>query len=217
MKMQFSSRIRRVALTGLLFCAAESVCAQSSETEEGFYTGVSAGVTSFPARPEMVLGGTTLNSTDASESDLSWSVTGGYRFSRNFALEVGYTDLGEGRAHLIDFAGSPLQTDLRFSARGVKAAAVLLFPMRKWEPFIKVGVLYQDVDLNLNGIQSGTPFTFSSSSDGMKIFWEGGVSYRFDARWKATFGLTLYPEIGNQDETGETDLFVAWLGVTYRF
>jgi hypothetical protein len=217
MKLQFSSRIRRVVLAGLLLCAAGSVCAQSDETEKGFYTGVTAGVTSFPARPELVLGGTTLNSTDASENDLSWSIAGGYRFSRNFALEVGYTDLGEGTAHLIDFAGSPLQTDLRFSARGVKAAAVLLFPVRKWEPFIKVGVLFQDVDLHLNGTQSGAPFAFSSSSDGTKIFWEGGVSYRFDARWKATFGLTYYPEIGNQGETGEADVLVAYLGITYRF
>jgi hypothetical protein len=218
MKFQFSSRVRRVALAGLLLCAAQSVRAQSGQTEEGFYAGVSAGVTSYSARPEIVLGDITLNSTDASEDNFAWGVTGGYRFGRHFALEAGYVDLGEGTAHLIDFTGrSSLQTDLRFSVRGAKVAAVLMFPIRKWEPFIKVGALYEDVDLRLNGTQSGAPFALSSSSDGVKIFWEGGVSYRFDERWKATFGLTYYPKLGKQGETGESDVLTASLGITYRF
>jgi hypothetical protein len=218
MKLQISSGFRRVALAGLLFCAAGPVCAQSGETEKGFYAGVSAGVTSYSARPEIILGDITLNSTDASENNFAWSVTGGYRFGRHFALEAGYADLGEGTAHLIDFTGrSSLQTDLRFSARGAKVAGVLLFPIRNWEPFIKVGVLYEDVDLRLNGTQSGAPFAFSSHSDGMKIFWEGGVSYRFDERWKATFGLTYYPKLGKQGEAGESDVLTASLGITYRF
>ncbi len=217
MKLQLDSRGGRAVLTALLIFAAQSVRAQSTETEEGFYVGATAGVASYPSRPELIIWTTRLDTTDSDAHDLSWGLTGGYRFSRHFALEAGYVDLGEGSAHLIDFAGSPQQADVRFSVRGATLAGVLLFPIRNWEPYVKMGVLFQDVDMRLNGTQSGIPFALSSSADGIKFFWEAGVSYRFDERWKASFGLRYYLDVGDEGDTGEADLQSAFFGVTYRF
>jgi hypothetical protein len=217
MKIQLSVATARVLLTTLLFFAAASVCAQTADTDKGFYVGANVGSATYTSRPQVFLGSITLDTTSAHEDDFAWGLTGGYRFGRHFAFEAGYVDLGEGSAHLADFAGGPLQADIRYSVRGATLAGVLLFPVRKWEPFIKLGVLFQDVDLHLNGVQSGAPFEVTSSARGTALFWQAGVNYRFDERWQAGFALTYFLDVGDRGRTGEADLRTAFLGVTYRF
>jgi len=215
MNLNFGSRAGVFA--ALTACAAGSVSAQSPPVETGFYVGAFGGVASYPSRPKIILDRFTLESTKTREDDMSWGFTGGYRFSKYWALEAGYVDLGEATAHLVDSAGSDLRADLRFSARGKTFATALIIPTWKWETFIKVGMLFQDVDLRLDGTQAGAPFTLSSSAKGMEIYWEGGVSYHFDDRWSGRLGATYYPNVGRKNETGHVNLVSSFLGVSYQF
>jgi hypothetical protein len=203
----------------LLIGATGVASAQSADGERGFYVGALAGVANYPARPKLIVGGFTFKSNDTREEDLAWGFNAGYRFSKHFAFEVGYLDLGEGTAKMVDAAGSDLQGDLRFSARGETLGLVAFFPVgRRWEPFGKLGVLFQDVDFRFSGTQSGVPFTLSSSSNREgKLYLETGVGYRFDEHWKASLGLTHLSDIGDKDRTGRADIRNVFLGLTHQF
>src|SRR4029077_14505209 len=106
----------------------------------------------------VLLNDSVVSSVDTDTSDFAWSLRAGYRFSRYFALELGTIDLGEGTAKLLDSEGGT-HADLRFKAGGPFAAAVFTWPVGKWEPFIKTGLLRQNVAVTLNGaLGDGTPF-----------------------------------------------------------
>jgi OOP family OmpA-OmpF porin len=209
--------MKRIYVLLLLMGAASTALAQ--DDQRGFYLSATAGVATYPGRPKVILGNFTLTSNDTREEDMSWGFATGYRFSRHFAFEAGYVDLGEGTAKLLDAAGSDLRSDLRFGARGETITAVVLFPFGpKWEMYLKGGVLIQDVNLRLNGTQSGVPFALSSQSkrEG-KLYAAGGVSYRFDSHWKVSLGVSQFPDIGDKDRTGRADIRVTALGISYQF
>jgi OOP family OmpA-OmpF porin len=217
--MNFELRFRRFACAVLLLAAAGAASAQTADDERGFYVGALAGVAKYPSRPKIIVGNFTLKSTDTREEDMSWGLTAGYRFSRHIAVEAGYLDLGEFTGKMVDSAGSDLRADLRFSARGETLAFVALFPFgRRWEWYAKAGLLFQNVDFRLSGAQGGVPFTLSSSSNhGAKLYSEGGIGYRFDTHWKASFGVSHLPDIGERNRTGRANLLNTFLSVSYRF
>jgi opacity protein-like surface antigen len=203
----------------LLIGAAGSASAQSADGERGVYVGARVGVAKYPARPKLIVGDLTFVSKDTREEDLSWGFDAGYRFSKHFGFEVGYLDLGEGTASMVDTAGLDVRGDLRFSVRGETLGLVTFFPIgRKWEPYGKLGVLFQDVDFRFSGTQAGVPFRLSSSSNREgKLYLETGVSYRFDEHWKASLGLTHLSDIGDKDRTGRADIRNVFLGLTHQF
>jgi opacity protein-like surface antigen len=203
----------------LLIGAAGSASAQSADGERGFYVGARAGVANYPAHPKVIVGNLTFVSTDTHKEDLSWGFDTGYRFSKHFAFEVGYLDLGEVTAKMVSTVGFDSRADVRFAVRGETMGLVALFPIgRKWEPYGKLGLLFQDVDFRLSGTQAGVPFTLSSSSkrEG-KLYLETGISYRFDEHWKASLGLTHLSDIGDKDRTGRADIRNVFLGLTHAF
>lgn len=212
------SDFRAGALAMLCVCPAGMAFAQSAPDEKGFYTGATAGVSAFPSKPKLILGPYTFHSIDTREDDFAWGFIGGYRFGRYFALEAGYTDLGEGTARMVESSGAPVQADLHFLSRGGTLAAVVLYPMRKWEPFLKVGALIEDVELRIDGTESGIPFSLSGSTDGgMRAFFETGVNYRFNDQWKVSVGLSFYNNVGAEDRTGKADIRSTYLGISRQF
>ena len=101
----------------------------------------------------------------------------------------------------------------------MSSVAIVLLPFGpKWEMYLKGGVLFQDVDLRLDGMQSGVPFTLSSDSkrEG-KLYAAGGVSYRFDSHWKVSLGLSSFSDIGDKDRTGRADIRFSSLGISHSF
>ena len=203
----------------LLLGAAGAVSAQSADDERGFYVGGSAGVASYPDNPKIIFRDLTLRSTDTRAEDFSWGVTAGYRFSRHFALEAGYVDLGAGTTKLIDVGGTDFRGDFRFGVHGPTVAAVVLFPLGpNWEMYLKGGAIYQDVKARLNWTQAGEDWTLGATAEHvMKPFIEGGVSYRFDSHWKVGLGLTAYRHIGMNGSTGKVNMRSTLLSFTYQF
>jgi OmpA-OmpF porin, OOP family len=216
--MRFRPVSRAGALVVLLGCAGGPAFAQSAQDEKGFYLGAIAGAASYPAAPEIIVGPYTFYSTDTREDDMAWGVTAGYRFGRYFAMEAGYVDLGEATASMVESTGRDVRTDLFFSARGATLAAVGFFPFRKWEPFLKAGVLFQKAELRLNGTEFGTPFSLrGEATGGTKAFFDTGVNYRFNEKWKATLGIAFFVDVGEENRTGEADIKLTYLGISYQF
>jgi opacity protein-like surface antigen len=204
----------RVALGSLMICAATTGAAKDS----GFYGGADFGIADYPGGTNLQFGPLTLTSVDADDRDLAWAIRGGYRFARYFALEGGYIDLGEVTATLTSAPGSPsAQGALRFRARGPLVSAVGLLPFGNWDPFIKLTVLFQDVDLNLDGTAGGTPFSYAGSASGTELLWGAGVGYNAGEHWRLKLEISYIDKAGDDDRTAEASITSATVGFAYRF
>jgi OmpA-OmpF porin, OOP family len=210
--MRTSTFWRCVAPGSLMICAATTAAAGDT----GPYLGGDAGIANYPGATNLQVGNVALTTTVANDdTDITSRLMVGFRFSRYFALEAGYVDLGEVTATLRDAAGTT-QADLRFMARGPALNAIGSLQLGKWDPFIKVGMFWQNVHLNLDGASGGTPFSFATSADGMKIVWGTGVGYSFNEHWhvKAAFD---YSKVGDENRTGRAKIHATTLGIAYRF
>jgi hypothetical protein len=203
----------------LLIGAAGTASAQSAGDQRGFYVGAVVGMASYPKHPKVELFDYTLRATDADANDVFRGFTAGYRFGEHFALEAGYVDLGAGTAKLIDVGGTDFRGDLRLGVRGETMAAVVLFPFGdQWEAFVKGGLLYQDVKARVVWMEGGNLWTVGTTArHELKTYAEAGVSYRFDSSWKASLGLGLFPNVGDESRTGRADLRATYVGITYQF
>lgn len=105
--------------------------------------------------------------TDISDFDDSttFSVSGGYRFNENFALELGYVDLGDAEDDV-----DPVWT---LEADGFTAAAVVIVPVTSGlEIFGKLGAFMWDATLSEAG------FGEFANDDGTDVTIGVGVSYQ---------------------------------------
>ncbi|MCC7487021.1 MAG: outer membrane beta-barrel protein [Burkholderiales bacterium] len=99
--------IRKILAAGLAV-AGLGMGGTALAQDTGFYLGGAVGYTSYSVDNSFVLGaGATAFATD--DTDIGWKVYGGYQFHRNFAVELGYVDLGKltfnGAVGAVPFAG----------------------------------------------------------------------------------------------------------------
>src|SRR5688500_19946017 len=78
-------------------CAAGPAHAQLAfgQMDRGLYLGGSAGWSRADVDRPALPAGFTIDTFDADESEPGFKLFGGYRFSRNLALETGYARLGK--------------------------------------------------------------------------------------------------------------------------
>lgn len=203
------------ALGGLMFCAATARAAD----DKGFYVGANLGQSNYADRARIQLGNIPLGADGIDDEDVAWSITAGYRFSRYFAFEAGYVDLGDVSATLTDTSGvTDTVANARFDARGPTLTAIGYLPLGKWSPFIKAGVLFDKVDLRLAGRIGNSSFDLhGEAKDGETVVGGIGTEYEISERWRLKFGLDYYVDVGKGDQTGTASPFTLTLGVTYRF
>lgn len=203
------------ALGGLMICAATAAAADN----KGFYVGANIGQSHYPDHAHLNLGNIPLDGEGLDNEDLAWSITAGYRFSRYFALEAGYLDLGGVSGTLTDTSGATnTVANVRFEARGPTLAALGILPIGKWSPFIKTGVIFHDVDLTLDGQINSSPFSLhGETKDGVTILWGTGTGYEINDRWSANLELGYFDDLGDDENTGRASIFTLTFGITYRF
>jgi OOP family OmpA-OmpF porin len=202
----------RVALGSLMIGAATTAAADDS----GFYLGADGGHAKYPGHAHLTVGTATVNSIATTNTVFASSFEVGYRFSRYFALEAGYVDLGEAKATVTDFAGT--SGEFRFKARGFTANAIGSLSLGNWAPFLKLGLLSADVEAVLTGVQNGTPFSFAGSDSGGFTVLSGiGAGYTIAERWHLKLELDYADDLGNEESTGEAHILFTSVGIAYRF
>ena len=89
--MKFNSSVN--TLSSVSFAGAMLLCASAFAQDAGYYMGASAGQskTDIDQAPFAALGATI---TRNDEKDSAFRIFGGYQYSKNLAVEVGYIDLG---------------------------------------------------------------------------------------------------------------------------
>ena len=141
------------------------------------------------------------------EKDTATRIFGGYQFNRNFALEAGYTDLGQASA---DFPG---MGSVSLGASGFEFMALGIAPLgERWSLYGKLGLFAWDID-----VSDSTGLVGNFSESGTDLTYGFGVGVDFTKRWGARFEYQVYSDIGNEDTTGTGDVSVLGASLLYRF
>jgi OOP family OmpA-OmpF porin len=144
------------------------------------------------------------------DSDSSFKVFGGYRFTRNFAVEAAYVDLGTFHANG-SFGGLPF--DINTELTGVTVQAVGIAPLGdKFSLMGRVGAIFWD--LSTSGTVAGFPG--STSDNGVDIALGAGAQYKFTPNFGIRADLDYYPDLGNSD-TGEDNVTAVTVGIVFSF
>lgn len=163
-------------------------------------------------------GVTSTSSVD--DTATAWKLFGGYKFSRNFALEGAYANLGEFTADSV-ITASPWGTGTvsqKYDARTWSLTAVGVLPLaNNFELFGKGGFHYWDarwdVDINLTGLTGSA----SEKEKGTDLSYGLGGGYNFTPNIGVRAEWEMYTNIGDGNTTGESDVELWSVGVNFNF
>jgi OOP family OmpA-OmpF porin len=124
--------------------------------------------------------------------DTSLGADAGYRFNRNFAVEGGYTRLG-------DFSPS-------YNARALSLSAIGLLPLEdRFSLYGKAGVARTRAE------------TDSATDNANSLVFGAGVRYDITSQWFAKAGWDRYTKVGGADTgSGHADVLAVGVGLQFR-
>ncbi len=142
--------------------------------------------------------GGSVGQTDASDNNLDsatgYRIFGGYMFSPNYGVEVGYIDAG-------DFDGKGAFAAASVEATGAYVAAVGSMPLNdRFSLFGKAGFFHYEFDVNMNG-------NTVQSDDGTELLLGVGIDYSL------TPSVSVGAEYNTVSDVDETDVDAIWLNV----
>ena len=149
-------------------------------------------------------------------SDNAFGVHGGYRFSRYFAIEAGYADLGSYDFSVACPTGTlcvpedyPIYTEV--SSQRIELNVLGILPLgERLEAYAKAGYARTEFDVFVReGIHDGSSDSIRSSDPNYGI----GLRLNFDAPWSLRLQWERTPDMNDSD----ADLNALWLGAEYRF
>jgi len=206
--------------TAFMSMATSSAFADDPErsVDKGWYLGANIGQsTSQIDNTRIVNGlleaGSSVSSMSDDGSDIGYKLFGGYQFTKNFAIEGGYFNLGE-----FDFSATvlPGAIDGTIEIDGVNFDLVGFLPLtKKFSLFARAGINYAETNdtFSTTGI---VPLSTTSASRrdtngkfgaGLQYSFNDAVGMRFEAeRYRINDG------VGNTDNAD-----LVSLGIVYRF
>jgi OOP family OmpA-OmpF porin len=218
MKMQLFRLVSTATITIGLVSAAGQVAAADS----GGYVGFSAGQSKTnldgneidASLASIGLG----SSTSVDDSDFGFKLYGGYQFNKNFALEAGYTDLGELKSHTVITSGSSGTLDGKWKAYSIDISAVGILPVNeKFSLFGRAGVSFWNLDFDLTGNGPGGSGTLSESESGVGPLLAFGASFDIARQFILRAEYERHFDLGKDDTTGKGDVDLLSIGLVYRF
>ena len=204
-------------LIGLAIAAATTP-AWSQEPTSKFYAGASLGQSKFKGACDTEAGITLSNCKD---SDTAWKIFGGYQFTPNLAVELGYNDFGRISSDAtVIVGGSTFTGNARIEATAFELTGVGSLPLgHQFSLYGKLGVYYAETKSSANVRQTTAPFATGSSSASDN---NTNLTFGFGARYDITRNIAMraewqrFSKVGS-DDTGKGDIDVLGVGVLYRF
>jgi OmpA-OmpF porin, OOP family len=185
-----------LAILGLASAMAFAGPAFAQDT--GFYAGISLSQSSA----DVDCTGT----TSCDDEDSAWKILGGYRFSKHFAVEFGYTDLGE-------VTGTVGASNVAIESTAFELVAVGFLPFAdKFSAYGKVGMYRGDTEATVTGPLGGS---VSESNTGLTF--AVGVQWDFTKNLAARAEWQKYSDVGGDNVGGEGDVDVIGIGVIWKF
>jgi OOP family OmpA-OmpF porin len=133
------------------------------------------------------------------DKDTAWRIFGGYEINRNFAVELGYTDLGE-----VSAPGASAE------ATAWELVGVGSFPVAdRFSIYGKLGGYRADTEARIGGLsrdESNTGITYGV-----------GAQYDFTRTVGVRAEWQRYADVGDDNVGGEGDVDVLSVGVRVKF
>lgn len=150
------------------------------------------------------------------DTDTGYKLQVGYQFNDNFAIEGGYVDFGElvYKATYDDF-GSGKE---KLTAKGWNIDALLTLPINAGVSlFAKVGAIHAEVKEKYSFGELLDGGDYSEKESNVKAKFGAGVAYNFYQGLSARLEAEYYNKLGDDDKTGEVDIALYSLGLSYHF
>jgi OmpA-OmpF porin, OOP family len=219
----------RKSFRGLLIVPVLTYAAAAQAQSAGgspFYGGISLGQSQVRFSEDFLsFPGATGESLSKDETGNAYKVFIGYRVSRNFAVEGGYTNFGEFSAtnniSAIALFG-PGSLSFKFKSSGFNMDAVGILPISDaFEAFGKLGLIYTTSKATFSGTGSvtvaapGVPPNATQSEVNLKA--GIGAEYHFVPALGLRVEYERIFKVGDENKTGEGDIGMFSLGLTVRF
>lgn len=200
--------------------AALVPCGQAFAQDEtkGFYAGISAGQSKFKGACDSDSGVAVSNCKD---TDTAWKIFGGYQFTPNLAVELGYNDFGRisGDA-TVSLGGSTFAGNAKIEATAFELTGVGMLPLgHQFSVYGKLGVYYAETKASANVTMTTPPFASGSSSqsdNNTNLTFGLGARYDFTKNIAVRAEWQRFSKVGS-DEVGKGDIDVLAIGALYRF
>jgi OOP family OmpA-OmpF porin len=159
------------------------------------------------------------------DGDTTWSIFGGFRINEYMAFEAGYLDLGSPsyRADvLFEPLGVPPAIDafmnIEFNATGFTTAFVGSLPLGEmFDVHGRLGIFFSETEIEIRVGDDQFSETQRITGDDTDIFYGAGAALHLGPSWSLSLDYQLYNDVGNEDNTGETDVDSVTLAAMYRF
>lgn len=227
--------MKKYMLMGSLLALSTAAVAQEGSLA-GLYIGVNAGQSSidvshddidaiaFDAFSSNGFGVLSASST-LDDSDTVFSGVIGYRFSKHFALEVGYVALGEVSYRATGLVNPPgpvssaaASLDLNLSVKGPTAGLVLNLPLgNRFDFHGRAGAFFAKVSTDVAISVGGVSEAAGVSSSSVDPYFGAGFSWIATDKLSLSVDFTRYQNVGDEDETGEGSVDAITAGLLYRF
>ena len=191
-------RTKYLLISTLLFSLSSPVLSADA-LEKPWYVGGGAG----QAEADDACDGV----SNCDDTDTGWKLFGGYRFTQYVAIEAGYVDLGE-------YSGNSGGISASAEVTGVTAHVVGTLPLHERFSLIgRLGTIYADVDAKASG------FGISVSEDDQSFAFAVGVGAEVNItdQFSLRAEYELFKDVGDDDSTGEDDVYLASISAVFRF
>ena len=190
----------------------------AAATDSRYYLDADVGVNFEQGKVNLDVGPDVLHRVSNHQLDTMWGFSVGEQFTRHFALELGYRDLGRISGSLINVPGSnPATGSFGWSAHGPTTTLVWRFPVGRWEADFKLGSLfaYSHVSAQVtDGFGSYTRHVFAWNPGWLA---EIGLGYRLTDHWTVSLREDAFGKIGREEIKGRWSVRATLLGVSYNF
>lgn len=175
-----------------------SAYAQGAQ-DRGWYLGGSIGQSSMDLED---CGGV----VSCDDKDTAWRILGGYQINRNFAVELGYHQLGEASA---SFPGGRVD----FEANAIELVGIGALPLaNNFAVYAKAGFYWGET----KATGSNALGSVDEKESNTDLTYGVGAQYNFNPKFGIRAEWQRYANMGGE-ETGESDVDVLSIGVIVRF
>jgi hypothetical protein len=201
----------------LWLIAGLGLFSRSHAEDSGFYIGGAIGRAEHVKGAALDPGGAPLMKGEADSKVLSWNASLGYRINQNISFELGYLDLGEVDASVVDSTGATdAHAQFTLATRGETLSMVGTFPFGRWMPYLRTGVLFSNTELKYSGSVQGAAFVNRVTGTSQAAFFGAGTTFDLGSRWALQADFTHVMDAAGT-QFGESDSHILSVGFRRSF
>jgi OmpA-OmpF porin, OOP family len=191
-----------------LACASSAAFGQMQQ-DRGWYVGGSVG----QAEADRWCQGASGLSCD--DNDTAWKIFGGYQINRHFAVEAGYTDLGEVS---VRGAAPGINASSNVAANALELVGIGRYPItNRFSVFGKLGFYRGEAEAGSSFSVPGFSISGSEKETNSDVTYGAGLMFDLTRNLALRGEWQRYSDMGGGQVGGQTDVDVMSVGLQVRF